>query len=275
MRVVILGAGTIGLQLARRLIDRGDEVVAVRRAPGSAQPGLTWLAADLQRFDAGLITGPVDAVVLTIAPGAGDSYAATYPPAARTAVELARRHGARQLIYTSSTGVYGEREGGVVTEESPRRGGPAELLDAEDLLLGAGLAGTTVFRVAGLYGPGRDPRPRYRDPALLPSGGRHWVNLVHHEDVAAALEHALAWSGPPRVLNLSDGAPTLARDVCLNLAAVEGRSPETLVFPETAPSARSNQRVDVTALRASGWAPKYPSFREGFSAFVGATSRSG
>jgi nucleoside-diphosphate-sugar epimerase len=168
--------------------------------------------------------------------------------------------------------VYGEREGAVVTEESPRRGGPAELLEAEDLLLGAGLSGTTVFRVAGLYGPGRDPRPRYRDPALLPSGGRHWVNLVHHEDVAAALEHALTWSGPPRVLNLSDGAPTLARDVCLHLAAVEGRSPETLVFPETAPSARSNQRVDVTALRASGWAPKYPSFREGFSSLLRASA---
>ncbi|MDP2275428.1 MAG: NAD(P)H-binding protein [Archangium sp.] len=265
MRIVILGAGTIGLHLARRLIERGDEVVAVRRSRRPPQARLTWLAADLQHLEPGSIQGPVDAVVLTVAPGTGDSYAATYPPGARAALALARHHAAGHLVYTSSTGVYGERDGAVVTEQSPRRGGPPELLEAEDLLLGAGLPGTTVLRVAGLYGPGRDPRARYRDPAHLPNGGRHWVNLVHHDDVAAALEGALDGSGPPRVFNVSDGAPTLASDVCRHLAQAEGRSPAALVSPPTAPSVRSNQRVDVSALRATGWTPRYPSFREGFA----------
>ncbi len=237
-------------------------MVAVRRSPRAPEARLTWLAADLQHLEPGRIEGPVDAVVLSVAPGTGDSYAGTYPPGARAALALARHHAARHLVYTSSTGVYGERDGAVVTEQSPRQGGPPELLEAEDLLLGAALPGTTVLRVAGLYGPGRDPRSRYRDPAQLPSGGRHWVNLVHHDDVAAALEGALAWSGPPRVLNVSDGAPTLASDVCRHLAQAEGRS---LVFTPTAPSTRSNQRVDVSALRATGWAPRYPSFREGFA----------
>jgi nucleoside-diphosphate-sugar epimerase len=269
MRVIILGAGTIGLHLARRLVDRGDEVVAVRRSVRPSEARLTWLAADLQHLDAARVSGPVDAVVLSVAPGSGDSYAATYPPGARAALALVRQHSARHLVYTSSTGVYGERDGAVVTEQSPRRGGPPELLEAEDLLLAAGLTGTTVLRVAGLYGPGRDPRPRYRDPAKLPSGGRHWVNLVHHDDVASAIELSLSWLGPPRALNVSDGAPTLARDLCRYLAQTEGRAPETLVFPETAPSARSNQRVDVAALRATGWAPSYPSFRQGFASNLG------
>jgi nucleoside-diphosphate-sugar epimerase len=269
MHVVILGAGTIGLELAGALIPLGHEVLAVRRTPGADAPGLSWLAADVQRLEVATITRPVDAVVLCIAPGPGDTYANTYPPAARAAVALARHHGARHLVYTSSTGVYGGRDGAIVTEATPRNGGPAQLLDAEDTVLEAGLAGTTVFRVAGLYGPGRDPRGRYRDPAALPNGGAHWVNLVHHADVASAITHALSWTGPARVLNLADGSPTLAKDLCRHLAEIEGRDATALSFAPTAPSARSNQRVDITALRATGWTPRFPSFREGFAQGLG------
>ncbi|MDX2012154.1 MAG: NAD(P)H-binding protein [Myxococcaceae bacterium] len=266
MHVIILGAGAIGRTLARRLVARGNEVIAVRRTPQPSEPSLTWLSVDLQHLDPASIPGPIDAIVLCVAPGAGDGYAATYPPAARAAVALARHHQTKHLVYTSSTGIYGGRDGEVVTETSPRTGGPPELLETEDLLLTADLPGTTVLRVAGLYGPGRDPRDRYRDPSRLPNGGNHWVNLVHHEDVAASIEHALRWAGPARVLNVADGTPTLAREICRHLAAVEGRDPHALVFSDTPPSARSNQRIDTSALRASGWAPRFPSFREGFSA---------
>lgn len=268
MRVVVLGAGVIGQALARALAARGDSVVAVRRTPMPAAPGITWVAAGLADLD-GASLGPVDGVVLTVAPGAGDAYAATYPPGARAALALARSGGARHLVYTSSTGVYGERDGGVVTEASPRRGGPPALLEAEDVLLDAGLPGTTVLRVAGLYGPGRDPRGRYRDPAGLPNGGAHWVNLAHHDDVVSALLGALASDGPARVLNVADGAPALARDLCRHLAQTEGRDAQALTFVPTAPSPRANQRVDVSALTATGWRPRYPSFREGFAHGLG------
>lgn len=269
MPVIVLGAGTIGRTLARRLVTRGDEVIAVRRTPQPSEPRLTWLSADLRHLDPASVPGPLDAIVLCVAPGAGDGYAATYPPAARAAVALAQHHHAKHLVYTSSTGVYGARDGEVVTEATPRRGGPPELLEAEDVLLAAGLPGTSVLRVAGLYGPGRDPRPRYRDPSQLPNGGNHWVNLVHHDDVAAAIEHSLRWAGAPRVLNVADGAPTLAREICRHLAATDGRDPEALRFSDTPPSARSNQRIDTSALRATGWAPRYPSFKEGFASGLG------
>jgi nucleoside-diphosphate-sugar epimerase len=269
MRVAILGAGTIGLTLARLLVARGDHVVAVRRTPHPSEPQLTWFAADLQHLDPTALLGPFEAVVLCVAPSGGDSYASTYPPAARAALALARHHQIPHLVYTSSTGVYGGRDGELVTEASPRHGGPPELLEAEDRLLTSQHSGLTVLRVAGLYGPGRDPRGRYRDPTRLPNGGEHWVNLVHHHDVASAILHVLPWTGAPRVLNLSDGAPTLARDICRHLAEIEGRDPASLSFPATAPSARSNQRVDTTALRSTGWSPRYPSFREGFAHGLG------
>jgi nucleoside-diphosphate-sugar epimerase len=261
MRVAILGAGTVGLTVARLLIARGDQVLAVRRTPQPPEPHLTWLTADLQHLMPSDVPGPLDAVVLCVAPSGSDTYGSTYPPAVRTALALAAKH----LVYTSSTGVYGGREGESMTETSPRRGGPPELLEAEDLLLTSQHSGITVLRVAGLYGPGRDPRGRYRDAARLPNGGEHWVNLVHHHDVASAILQVLPWTGAPRVLNLSDGSPTLAREVCRHLAQVEGRDPKSLTFPPTAPSARSNQRIDTTALRSTGWSPRYPSFREGFA----------
>ncbi|MDP3499066.1 MAG: NAD(P)-binding domain-containing protein [Myxococcales bacterium] len=265
MRVAILGAGVIGRCLAHALVARGDDVIAVRRTPQPAEPHLTWLAADLQHLEPHQLEGPLDAVVLCVAPSPGDSYDSTYPPGARAALALARHHDSTHLVSTSSTGVYGGRDGEVVTEASLRRGGPPSLLESEDVLLGADRPGTTVLRVAGLYGPGRDPRDRYREPSRLPNGGAHWVNLVHHHDVVGAILLALTWRGAARVLNVADGAPTLAKDICRHLAALDGRDADALHFPPTAPSARSNQRIDVTALRATGWRPRYPSFREGFA----------
>lgn len=268
-RVAVLGAGYIGQALARNLAGGGAAVWTVNRRAGTATAGITAVAGDLS---VGAISGlpeALDAVVLTVAPAGGaDGYAQTYPPAARAAVALARATGARALVYTSSTGVYGGSDGAWVDESSPRVGtgpGNAALCAAEDTLLESGLDGVTVLRVAGIYGPGRDPRPRYAQPGLLPLRGAYWVNLAHRADIVAAITAALGHAGPPRVLNVADGAPAQAADIARWCAAAQGRDPAQLVFDNDAAPARSNQRVANAALLATGWRARYPSFREGFS----------
>lgn len=269
MRVAVLGAGYVGREAARALAAGGARVWTVRRqAVDSGEAGITAVSGDLAL---GVIDGlprALDAVVLTVAPGGGD-YGRTYPPAARTAAALARASGARALVYTSSTGVYGGRDGAWVDERSPRRGtgdANAALIEAEDVLLDSGLAGVTVLRVAGIYGPGRDPRPRYAQPGLLPMRGEYWVNLAHRTDIVSAIIASAAHDGAPRVLNCADGAPTLAADVARWCAAAQGRDPAGLVFDGQGVPARSNQRVANGALVATGWQARYPSFREGFAA---------
>lgn len=269
-RVAVLGAGYIGLAVARDCVARGAAVWAVRRRVRPSEAGIESITGDLASGGIPELPGDLDAIVLAVAPAGGaDGYEATYPPAARTAVALARATGARSLVYTSSTGVYGGQDGAWVDESAPRRGeGPGNraLMEAEDILLEAGLDGVTVLRVAGIYGPGRDPRPRFAHSRLLPRRGEYWVNLAHQADIVAAITASLVQAGPPRVLNVSDGAPATAAQIARWCAAAQGLDPSALVFDGQGPLSRSNQRIANAALVATGWQPRFPSFREGFTA---------
>jgi nucleoside-diphosphate-sugar epimerase len=95
--------------------------------------------------------------------------------------------------------------------------------------------------------------------------GQYWTNLAHQADIVSAIRHALPYDGAPRALNVSDGHPALAADIARWCAAERGEDPSTLGFDNDAPLGRSNQRVSNAAIRATGWEPQFPSFREGFS----------
>ncbi len=266
-QIAVLGAGYVGGAVARALTDRGDQVWAVRRRPHADESGITWLEGDLAGGPVRGLPPRLDAVILTVAPsGEDDSYADTYPPAARRALQLTREHGAGTLTYTSSTGVYGGMDGAWVDEASPRdgQGSTLALIAAEDLLLGSAVPGVTVLRVAGIYGPGRDPRARFTKASALPMRGEYWVNLAHREDIVAAILQTLDRTGEPHALNVADGTPTQAADVARWLATERGEDPAALDFANAESRSRSNQRIAVGALMATGWHPRYPSFREGF-----------
>jgi nucleoside-diphosphate-sugar epimerase len=269
LRIAVLGAGYVGGALAQAAHTAGHAVWAVRRSATNApSTGVQWRSGDLA---AGMLAGvpeALDAVVLTIAPGEGRTYADTYAPAARAAVALSRAAGARTLLYTSSTGVYGGEDGAWVTESSPRLGtgdGNDALISAEDVVLESGLSGAQVLRVAGIYGPGRDPRTRLRAPAVLPQRGAYWMNLAHRDDIVGAVLHLLRHPSGHSVLNVCDGAPALAAEVLQWVASAEGRDVPNLAFTNDAPLRRSNQRVSNAHLRSTGWSPRYPDYRDGFT----------
>jgi nucleoside-diphosphate-sugar epimerase len=273
LRVCVLGAGYVGSAFATAAAHAGHEVWAMRRtAVPIAADGVRWLRADLSTgFAAGVPDGTplaLDGVILTVAPSHGQSYRDTYLPAVRAALVLARATGARSVLYTSSTGVYGGRDGEWVTEQSARRGpgdGNAVLIAAEDELLASGLPGVTILRVAGIYGPGRDPRPRLRVAHALPQRGNYWMNLAHRDDIVGAALHLLRRDTNPSVLNVCDGAPALAADVARWVAQQDGNDPDHLQFVSDAPLQRSNQRVSNAALLETGLRLRYADFRSGFA----------
>jgi nucleoside-diphosphate-sugar epimerase len=269
LRIAVLGAGYIGRAFAAAAVASGHQVWAVRRSPSPAtSDGVQWVRGDVAQGSLDGLPDALDAVALTIAPTHGSGgYDDTYPPAARAAVALQARTGARSLLYTSSTGVYGGRDGAWVTEESPRAGaGPtnAALAAAEDVLFDATTSGVTVMRVAGIYGPGRDPRPRMSTAGALPERGAYWTNLAHRNDIVAAMLHILSHRAAPRLLNVSDGSPALASDVARWLCAEAGGDPASLEFGNDAARSRNNQRVSSAALQALGWVPQFATFRDGF-----------
>ncbi|MDZ7631751.1 MAG: NAD(P)-binding domain-containing protein [Gemmatimonadaceae bacterium] len=269
-RIAVLGAGYIGSALAAQAAAAGHAVWAVRRSAVETAPdGVTWLRGSVAAGAVAGLPAALDLVVLTVAPSFGsDGYESTYPPAAAGALAIARATGAGQVIYTSSTGVYGGQDGAWVTEASPRLGrgaGNDALIAAEDILLQSESPSVHVLRVAGIYGPGRDPRARMRDAAALPERGEYWTNLAHRDDIVGAILHVAARGDVSGVFNVSDGQPALAADVSRWLAAAAGADPERLVFANEAQRSRNNQRVSSAALQATGWVPRYASFREGFS----------
>ncbi len=270
LRIVVLGAGYVGNAFARAAAaDARNTVWAVRRTATQSADGVTWLRGDIASGVVEHLPSRLDAVVLTVAPSRGaDAYDATYPPSAAAAVAVARASGARCFLYTSSTGVYGGHDGAWVTETTERLavgGANAALIAAEDIILASELAAPTVLRVAGIYGPGRDPRARMRKAEALPQRGEYWTNLAHRDDIVSAMLHVLALPAAPRVLNVSDGSPRRAADVARWLAELEGTDPATLSFSNDAARSRNDQRVSNAALVATGWVPAYPSFREGFA----------
>jgi len=303
--VLLVGPGWLGGAIVDALLLAGANVWTMQRSPpqavtqtddvtGPDTPARGQrhdLVGDIQSAatDAvimGQLPSRLDHVVLCIAPSRerGDTHESSYPAAARGALAVALATGACTLLYTSSTGVYGRTDGSVVTDDSPVE--PTDvrqqaLVDAERALLDSSASGAdgtvpgiVVLRVAGLYGPGRDPARRFGDPAILADAGISWSNFAWRDDVASAVLHLLS---DPRfhrgghVFNCADGHPMQAREIAFALG-VERSPDDTRATPESGAGTRSsrgairsNQRIMVDGLLAAGWRPAVPTVLHGLA----------
>lgn len=196
-KVAIVGLGWLGMPLAMSLSARGWQVtgskttldgVEAARMSGidSYQLQLTpELVCDSDDLDALL---DVDALVITLPArrtGEGDDF---YLQAVQEIVDSALAHNIPRIIFTSSTSVYGEREGTVreTTPLEPVTASGRVLKELETWL--HDLPGTSVdiLRLAGLVGPERHPG-RFLAGKTDVANGAHGVNLVHLEDVISAI----------------------------------------------------------------------------------------
>ncbi|MFQ5590184.1 MAG: NAD-dependent epimerase/dehydratase family protein [Phycisphaerae bacterium] len=174
-------------------------------------------------------------VYLTLAPGGrGGDYRAVYLDGTRNLLRAVENTSIRQIIYTSSTQVYGQEDGSWVDEESPtkpRSVNGLALLAAEQALLedpvggqavGPALVSTTVVRLGGIYGPGRDLGERIRAAAgTQRSDGDAYVNLIHRDDIVVALVRLI--DVPYRgILNLVDDTPMKRRELYDRVMATAG-----------------------------------------------------
>lgn len=177
------------------------------------------------------------------------------------------------LGYLSSTGVYGDTGGAWVDEGAPtgtgRRSARAEA-DSAWLARGA-----RVFRLPGIYGPGRSALDRVRE------GKAHRIDLpgqvfsrVHVADIASGVIAAL--DAPAGAYNLADDLPASANAVteeACRLLGVELPPLQTMDEANLSPMARGfyaeNRRVaNGKARRLLGWEPRFPTYREGLRALL-------
>lgn len=278
----LFGYGFSGRALARRLAAKGWTVSATHRNDATA----ARIAAD---GHTPIDLGDRDAV--TDALGDANAMLVTAPPGSQGCPGLNNLVGPMAEAnafpdwagYLSTTGVYGDRHGGWVTEDSrlaaqsvegARRVGAER--DWLDVGRGMGLT-VTIFRLPGIYGPGRSPLER------VAAGRAHRVGLptqvfsrVHVDDIVAGV--LAARHAPPGAYNLADDRPCPQDDVVAFAAGLLRRPPPPIVALETlSPMARAfyaeNRRVaNGKAKRLLGWRPAYPDYRLGLRALNAMTS---
>ncbi|MEQ1861580.1 MAG: SDR family oxidoreductase [Chthoniobacteraceae bacterium] len=257
-RVLIAGCGYLGQAAATLFAARGWEVIGVTHSP---QPDM--VCADIS--DAATLAGlPACDVVVHCASsrrGGAAEYQRVYLDGARN---LASVFAPARLIFTSSTSMYAQNDGSVVTEESPsepQREPGRVLREAEELVLASG---GCVARLAGIYGPERSVllRKFFSGEAVIEGDGGRVVNQIHRDDAASALVQ-LATENAAGIFNVCDDTPLTQREVFAWLADHFQR-PLPPAGPVDLNRKRgvTSKRVSNAKLRALGWAPQWPSFRE-------------
>ncbi|MFB6229341.1 MAG: SDR family oxidoreductase [Halobacteriales archaeon] len=286
MRVAILGCGYVGLELGRQLRAAGHDPIGVRRSAEGLDAiesaGFRGVRADVTSADALASVPDVDALVFAASSGGRGADAAReiYVRGLRTAIEAfgARESPPERLVYTSSTGVYGDHDGDRVDEETPLDPGTEKtrvLAEAEQVALEeapeGGIEGT-VARFAGLYGPGRYRLERYLDGPVTAG----YLNMIHREDAAGAVRFLLDRDrARGEVVLVVDDEPVDKHAFADWLAAEAGRDPppkqsveERLAGADLSPTARDRIRAQKRCvndkLRDLGYAFTYPTFREGY-----------
>lgn len=282
MNLFVFGLGFTGRRFAERARDRFEIVRATVTEPAAAErlaaeTGFAMRAfgprTDDPRIAAEL--AETDVLLVSAPPGEdGDPVLARYAEAI-----AASRIG--WIGYLSTIGVYGDQQGAWIDEStpaSPRSGRSKARLDAEAAWLALGAAtGKTVqiFRLSGIYGPGRNPIVKLREgrsQRIVKAG--QVFNRIHVDDIATTLLASLDRPRAGAIYNVTDDEPTAPQTVTEHAAALTGLPLPPEIDFETAdlsPMARSfygeNKRVRNRLIREElGVALAFPTYREGLAA---------
>ena len=202
-------------------------------------------------------------VALSTRPRTEESYRATYVDGMGRALD-ALQHPPERAVMVSSTAVHGTHGQPCLEDEtSPAvpADGPGRMLLAAEEAFHERLPHGSVLRLSGLYG-GSSTRlldtvreGRVDDP-------HRWTNRIHREDAAAAVVHLLRMQARPERLYLgTDDEPAQLGDVAAYLAERVGAPAP----PPADPARGHGKRLSNARLRSAGWAPGFPSYREGYA----------
>jgi nucleoside-diphosphate-sugar epimerase len=268
-----LGHGYSATALARLLLPRGWRVIGTTRRPEQAN-ALRAAGVEPLLWPGDLATALRDAthILASAAPDAmGDPFLAAVPAIAAAP--------AAWVGYLSTTGVYGDHQGAWVDEDTPlapssTRG--QQRVAAEAQWQATGLP-VHIFRLAGIYGPGRGPFEKLRDGTarrIIKPG--QVFSRIHVDDIAQVLVASIARPRPGAVYNVCDNDPAPPEDVLSHAAHLLGLPPPPAVNFATAdlpPMVRSfyadSKRVANRLIREElGVVLIHPDYRTGLAALL-------
>ncbi len=290
--MVCFGFGFSAQALAPRLKTKGWQVTGTSRSSESAAT-IQTAGYDAATFDGTAPSAQVNSalqtathVVVSIPPSeAGD------PVLAHHGSEISSAPNLEWIGYLSTVGVYGDHGGAWVDETTPptpasqrskRRLGAEQAWQGLDGNGGDGRPRVQIFRLAGIYGPGRSAINQ-----ILAGRARRVVkpgqvfNRIHVDDIAGILGAAIEHSGTHSIYNVADDEPAPPQDVIAYAAKLLGQpAPPEVAFEdaELSPMGRSfysevkrvrNDRIK-TDLK---FELRHPTYREGLAAIAGRLPR--
>lgn len=272
-----LGHGFSARELGRQLVPQGWRVIGTTRKPekfaafeAEGVEPLLW-PCDMEQALQG-----VTHLLTSVSPDeGGDPVLRDH----RNAI-IAATPNLEWVGYLSTTGVYGDHDGGWVDEDSPTdpatiRGqrrvlAEREWLDIADMPI-------HVFRLAGIYGPGRGPFAKLRKGVAQRIIKKNQVfSRAHIEDIAQVLMASMAHPNPGRIYNVCDDDPAPPQDVIEYAAELLGMDPPPAVSFEEAemsPMARSfysdSKRVHNHRIKQElGVTLKHPTYKAALRAML-------
>lgn len=269
-RVLIVGYGYVGSQLASVLEARGHDVTGLCRKPEARPVSHRLLKADV--CDPESLTqlkGRFDRIVYAVSPGSRDdtSYERAYPLGLENVLRASED---TPTVFVSSTAVYAQQDGATVDESSPaeaRSFSALRLRQAESLLHGS--SKHIVVRASGIYGPGRTRLiTRLVHDSLAPAEREILTSRVHRDDLAGIIAYLLDANQSGGLYIASDPHPSSLgemQDWLRSNPAGEKLKAQAGASASPPTRQRSSRQIHPTRLLKEGYSFRFPSFREGYS----------
>ena len=277
-KVLIVGYGDLGREVACQLARNGIKAIGVRRSVQSTPDNansheVTVISADVtQPMSLAMLAGIEPEIIVYCVAASGQSdaeYKAAYVDGLRN-VLATQQHNLqlKHVLFVSSTRVYGQDTVQLIDESIPAVPadfGGERLLEAEHLLQTLA-CGATVLRLSGIYGPGRLRMLNLaRSPENWPKQNI-WSNRIHRDDAAAfivfLIRQVLAGGDVQDCYIVTDSKPVPQYEVLEWLAAqLQTEKPKPL-------PASGGKRLNNKALLASGFELQYPDYQAGYKTLL-------
>jgi nucleoside-diphosphate-sugar epimerase len=270
----VIGCGYLGAQLLRELGRTGWKATGITLSESSADAlrseGLGVVAADVRTSDLRVLTENNPSVVIHCASSGKGGAVAYREIFLETTTRLIKETIFEHFIFTSSTSVYAQADGSLVTETDPaepERETGKILRETEELVLAHQ---GTVLRLAGIYGPRRcvPLEKLLSGEAGIEGDGERIINSIHRDDAVSAF-HLAAAHRCQGIFNVADNTPVTQLEWFQWVCARVGR-PLPAFVPRDLNRKRAwtSKKVSNAKLRSVAWSPVYPSFREGVEELI-------
>lgn len=269
MNIVIIGCGYVGMELAALWKKKGHFVTTTTRSPEKldALSKVSQKALLIKGNDPDELIPLIannECIAVTIGADSADQYESAYLNTAQIFRHLALEMDLpRQLLYTSSTSVYGDHHGQWVDETSDLLTKTEQgkiLAEAEKQYLSLQELGWTVcvFRLSEIYGPGRELSHRIKqlEGHILPGSGDQYTNMIHKSDCASAIDYALRHH-LEGVFNLSDDEHPTRKEL-YDTISQKFHLPTVKWDPSHTALHSGNKRVSNHKIKAEGFAFRHP-----------------